>query len=120
MEDFLNLLLPLVVVVLMIVAAYFTTKYIAKKQNTFTSGRLIQVIERVSISRDTYLAIVKVGDKLLLLSTSSGKTELITELDSSLTDQLDKTIKHPDFFEIFSSLIKPKHKAQDGLDEKNQ
>ena len=120
MQDFLNLLLPMLVVVVIIVAAYYTTRFVAKKQNTFTSGRIIQVVERVSLSKDTYLAIVKVGDKLLLLSTSASKTELITELDAALAEQLEKTAKQPDFFEIFSSLLKPKHKAQDGLDDKNQ
>lgn len=110
----------MVVVVIIIVAAYFTTKFVAKKQNTFTSGRLIKIVERVSLSRDTYLAVIKVGDKLLLLSTSAGKTQLVAELDSSLAEQIEKTVKQPDFFEIFASLIKPKHKAQDEMDDKNQ
>ncbi|HBL83421.1 MAG: hypothetical protein A2Y17_04330 [Clostridiales bacterium GWF2_38_85] len=109
MDDFLQLLMPLIVVILVIIAAYFTTRWIAKKQNSFTSGKIIKVIERVMLSKDVFLAVVQVDSKNYLMSISSGKTELLTELDETVVERYKTNGQTGDFMSIFMSALNGKH-----------
>jgi flagellar protein FliO/FliZ len=74
------------------------------KFNLGTSNKYMKVLERLPLSKDNSLAIVKVGDKGYLMSSSTGKIEILKELDSveletikDITEinleQLNKTMK---------------------------
>lgn len=105
-EDSLSLVFPILIVILVILGAYYTTKWIAKKQNSFSSGKIIKVIERVMLSKDVFIAVVKVDTKVYLMSISSGKTELLTELPSKIIDNNNKPIgPTTDFKAILKSLM---------------
>lgn len=97
--------MPLVVVVLIILGAYYTTRWIAKKQNTYVSGRIIKIIERVMISKDVYLAVVQVDTKIYLMSVSAGKTELLSELPPETAEKIKNAQQPEDFLGIFSKLL---------------
>ncbi|MEG0772967.1 flagellar biosynthetic protein FliO [Clostridium sp.] len=75
------------------------------KLNLGTSNKYMKVLERLPLSKENSLAIVKVGDKGYLMSSSTGKIEILKELDSveieTIKDinevnleQLNKTIKN--------------------------
>ena len=108
-QDLLNIILPLIAVVLIILAAYATTKWIAKKQNAYISGRLIKIIERVSISKDVYLAVVQVDTKVYFMSVSAGKTELLSELSPDTVEKIKSSEQPGDFMGILMSLIGSHH-----------
>ena len=107
--EFLDIFLPLIVVVLIILAAYATTKWIAKKQNTYVSGRVIKILERVMISKDVYLAVVQVDTKVYFMSVSAGKTELLSELPLETAEKMKATQQTGDFLGILTSLIGSRH-----------
>lgn len=106
---FSEILIPLIVVVLIILGVYYTTKWIAKKQNTYVSGRIIKIIERVMISKDVYLAVVQVDTKVYLMSVSAGKTELLSELPPETVEKLKAARQSEDFLGIFSKMIGSRH-----------
>jgi flagellar biogenesis protein FliO len=106
---FFEIFLPLIVVVLVILLAYVTVKWIAKKQNTYVSGRMIKIIERVMISKDVYLAIVQVDTKVYFMSVSAGKTELLSELPLETVEKMKASQQSGDFLSIFTSLIGSRH-----------
>lgn len=124
MDDILSLLLPMAVVVLIIVLAYLTTKYIAKRQNSFTSGRIIKVLERVMLGKDTYLSVVQVDTKLYLISASSGKTELLAELPEEITEKYksQEQQRPSDFMGVLMSFIGNKNgdKISKGWNKKDR
>lgn len=75
------------------------------KFNLGTGNKYMKVLERLPLSKDNSLAIVKVGDKGYLMSSSTGKIEILKELDSveinTIKDinevnleQLNRTIKN--------------------------
>lgn len=113
--DFFELAWPLTVVALIIFAAYWATKWISKRQNTYTSGKVIQVLERVMLGKDAYIAVIKVDTKLYLMSVSAGKTELLTELDSALLEKYKPAGTPVDFMSILKNVISGK---QNGGDKK--
>lgn len=104
-----DVILPLLGVVLIIFAAYMATKWIAKKQNTYVSGRIIKIIERVMVSKDVYLAVVQVDTKVYFMSVSAGKTELLGELPLETVERMKATQQSGDFMGIFMNLLGSRH-----------
>jgi flagellar protein FliO/FliZ len=91
--------------------AYLTTKWIAKRQNSFSSGRIIKVLERVMLSKDVFLSVVKVDKKIYLISVSSGKTEMLAELPEEIADKYKIENKSADFMSVLKSFIDNKNKG---------
>ncbi|HAN20849.1 MAG: hypothetical protein A2Y15_04790 [Clostridiales bacterium GWF2_36_10] len=116
----LEIIFPMLIVVLMIFGAYYATKWIAKKQNSFSSGKIIKVIERVMLSKDAFIAIVKVDTKIYLMSISSGKTELLTELPPEIIDNYKTTGPSTDFMSILKSFMNKHDDVPKGRDKKDE
>lgn len=79
----------IVVLALVIVACFFTTKFIAKKMNgvkTFSSAR-IMIIERVMFTADKGMAICKVCTKYYLVSFATNDIKIMAELDPDFFKQ---------------------------------
>ena len=79
--DTLSLIAPMLGVVAVIIFAYLATKWLANRRVVKPTGQRIRVIERVPLTRDTYLALVRVKGKTYLLSVGPGRVEQIGELD---------------------------------------
>lgn len=99
------------VIALILVIGRFGNKF-----NLVTSHKYMKVLERLPLSKDNSLFIVKVGDKGYLLSSSVGKTEILKEFSpielenirelsvSNLTSMSNST-RDLDFNNNFKTLI---------------
>jgi len=85
--DVLSLIAPMLGVVAVIIAAYFATKWLAGHKSLKSTGQRIRVIERVPLTRDTSLALVRVKGRTYLLSVGPGRVDQIGELDRDATPQ---------------------------------
>lgn len=56
---------------------------LGNKFNLTSNNKYMKILERLPLSKDTSLLIVKVGDKGYLMSSSSGKSEILKELSAS-------------------------------------
>lgn len=81
MDSAISILSPLVAVAAVLACAYWTTRWLARRQGSHSSGRHIRVLERVMLGRDTCLALVRVCGTTYLASVSTGRVELIREVD---------------------------------------
>lgn len=61
---------------------YLTFKLSGDKLNKMNNGKHIKVLERTQISRDSSIAVVKVGTKGYVLSISNSKVEKLDELSN--------------------------------------
>lgn len=77
--EILKLIFYLLIFVLVVWGAYYCSKRIAQYSTSYGGSKYMQIIDRMAVSKDTSLAIVKIGDKYLLVSMSSGGTELLRE-----------------------------------------
>lgn len=68
-------------------------------------GRNMKVLEMTQLSKDNSLAIVKVGEEILLISSSNGRVELLKELDKESLDLHTPNVK-PTKFNIAEFLKK--------------
>lgn len=70
----------LIAFVIILLAAYYVTKYFGKAMTGSNQGGNIHVIETVRIAPEKYLQIVEVGGRYFLLSLSKNNLSLISEL----------------------------------------
>jgi flagellar biogenesis protein FliO len=79
--DTLSLIAPMLGVVAVIIFAYLATKWLAGHKSLKSTGQRIRVIERVPLTRDTSLALVRVKGRTYLLSVGPGRVDQISEVD---------------------------------------
>lgn len=78
-------------------AAYFATKYIARKGLNRTNNKNLKIIETVPLGIDKSLLLVKVGEQYLLLGSTQKCITLLTEVGKEKLSITDTT-------EIYNSL----------------
>ena len=105
MEDAISILTPLAAVAAVIAGAYWTTRWMARRNSVHSSGRHIKVLERVMLSKDTCLALVRVCGTTYLASVSTGRVELIREVDPKELTAEDTRRAGNDFVGILAKAL---------------
>lgn len=92
-----NILVIIVYLVLIVLAAYFLTKYVAKRSlkkgmksspsqrggKTKTGfGHLVSVADRIAVDRDKTIMVVEFQGKYYLMSTTADRIECIDQVDA--------------------------------------
>lgn len=101
----------LIGILLLIIVFYFVLWFLKtyRKGNFLKHGNRFKLIDRLILSRETSVCIVKVNKEYLLLSVSATAVRLIKELDKEDFDsiQLDNE-NNVDFKQGFSKCLKDK------------
>ncbi len=116
MEDLISLMMPFLTVTVVIGGAYLATRWMAKSHGNQSSGRNIQVLERVMLAKDTCLALIRVGSRIYLASVAVGKVELIREMEKH--ELPEAAVKKPggDFLGLLTKAVS-KSRQQEGHSE---
>lgn len=104
--DTLSLIAPMLGVVAVILLAYLATRWLANRRVARPAGQRIRVIERVPLTRDTCLALVRVKGRTYLLSVGPGRVDQIGELDDDGTLQGDRKRGEENFGSILSQRMR--------------
>ncbi|MDD6208159.1 MAG: flagellar biosynthetic protein FliO [Clostridiales bacterium] len=97
-----QLLGMLVVFLLILVAAYYTTRIVGKNQSGFNGNRNLKVLETCRVSPNIVIQIIKAGDKYLLIGVSKERVTFLTELSEK---ELNHTESQPDMPAEFHSVL---------------
>jgi len=73
----LKIIIFLPVILLLI---YLSAKIGGGKLQNIQNGRYIKILERVAVSKDNFLMAAKIGEKGYVISSSSGKIEVLMEI----------------------------------------
>ncbi|RXI49505.1 flagellar biosynthetic protein FliO [Clostridium tetani] len=90
---------------------YVFAKYGGSSLQKIQKGRYMSVLDRLPLSKDNALLIVKVGEKVYLVASSQGKVEVIEELNYEEVEKIEKTRKIKEYTsvkEFYSKLINKK------------
>ncbi len=79
-ESLLELLGVIVIFIVVLVACYLTTKFIAGKQLKQKSSGNIQLIETYSIAQNRCLQLLRIGKKYVVISVTKDNVSLLAEL----------------------------------------
>ena len=98
----LRLLLSMIVLAGVLVLAYYTTKFLARTTGSRLASANVRVLEKVMLGKESYLLIVKIQDRVILLGVTPGGIQKLEELD----DYIESNKNTPqDFGKIFAEYI---------------
>lgn len=99
----LKLTLYFAVVIGVLYLAYYATKMIGKTAGARQASANIQVLEKVVLTKDSFLLIVRIQDKVTLLGVTPGGISKLDELDGYEEGELKIT---EDFGTVFAKQLK--------------
>ena len=70
---------------------YLSLKYGGTKLQSIQNGRYIKIIERVPVTKDNYLLVVKMGEKGYVITSAAGKIDILKDLDEDELLKLQDT-----------------------------
>lgn len=73
--------------------AYVSTKFLGVKVSRGMKGKYIKVVDSITLGFDKQVYLVKVGDQLLLISSSNKNIRFITHLDKNLITLDEEDLK---------------------------
>ncbi|HHX57317.1 MAG TPA: flagellar biosynthetic protein FliO, partial [Clostridiales bacterium] len=87
----------------------FSAKFIGKRYGfKGNGGKNIKIIEKVALSQDKLLIIVKVADKTMLLGVTNNKIEKISDVDELSLNVEEPNDKNMDFLSILKNVTNSK------------
>lgn len=69
---------------------YLSVKYGGSKLQQIQNGRYIKVLERVALSKENSLMVVKIGDKAYVMTSATGKVETLLEIDDNEIKKIEQ------------------------------
>ncbi len=112
LESVIELIGLILIFVVVLVACYFTTRFVAGKQMGQKKVGNFEVIETYAIAQNKYLQLVRMGSKYIVISVTKDAIRFVTELeeDDVCRMQTDLSAKGKSFKEILASFSKDKEK----------
>lgn len=88
---------------------YFSLKFGGSKLQNLQSGNYIKILEKVALSKENYILLIKLGNKGYVMSSTKDKNEILYELsDEELTSIENKKIipQYKDLSEFLKDVFK--------------
>jgi flagellar biosynthetic protein FliO len=101
----LQLLGLIIVFILILVATYYTTKFVGSANMMHNRNSNISLVETYRINQNKYIQIIKVGGKYIVVGVSKDHIEYLTEIEEEqliFSEQNGKPVV--DFKTVFSQV----------------
>lgn len=76
---------------------YISIKYGGNKLQDIQNGRYIKILERAAISKENALLVVKIGEKGYVMSSVTGKLEIVSELEKEEISRIESARAIPQY-----------------------
>ena len=104
-NNVLQLLAVMIVFILILVVAYFVTRWVGTNEGKTFFGKNIRVIEGCRVGTNKFIQIVKVGNKFLILGIGKDEISYLGEVEEEdLAIAEDGVRPLPDFKEILTKI----------------
>lgn len=96
--EFITVFLKIIVALIFIVfAIHLSLRLGGSKLQAMQNGKYMKIIERVAVSKDNSLLVVKFGEKAFVLASAQGKVDILRELETEEIKKLEETQKIPQY-----------------------
>lgn len=98
------LLLPFIIILI-----YLSLKFGGAKLQNMQNGNFIKVIEKVALTKENFIMLIKLGDKGYVMSSTKEKSEILYELsyeELALIESKKSLPEYKDFNEFLKELFK--------------
>lgn len=92
---------------------YISVKIGSSKMQTLQNGRYIKILERVGLSKDNGLLVAKIGGKGYVISSCSGKIEILLEVSEEDLKKIEAAKPLPQYSDLKELVEKFKFKKGD-------
>lgn len=100
-------LLLIFVLVLILVAAYFTTRFLSVKGGNLMRGRHMQVKDRLVLSKDKQILLVEISGRFYIVGVSAQQMQLLGVVEGELTPLAQQAPAVPSAFgDMLGKLLK--------------
>jgi flagellar biosynthetic protein FliO len=103
--DFLSALGAVFVVIIIFFLAWFIPRLIGKSTNIGSKGKYITILERVPVSKDAYILLVKAFDKVIVVGVTSGTMTTLGGVDANSINIEDTVTKPQSFADVFKGAV---------------
>ncbi len=107
------LLKIIIVLPFILLLIYISIKYGGSKLQNVQNGRYIKILERVPISKENNILVVKIGDKGYVITSASGKIDIISELEKNEIIKIEVSKTIPQYTNLKDFYNKLKFKKED-------
>lgn len=111
-NSFSDIAFSVVSFLLVIVLAYFATKFIAKKSSNLANSSNIQMIDHINLGHNNRIMIVKIYNNLYILAVNNNRIDVIDNLQydaDNLINKESKNDKSTQTFNYIENFIKGKN-----------
>ena len=109
-ESVMELIGLILIFIIVLVACYFTTRFVAGKQMVQKKMGNFETVETYAIAQNKYLQLIRMGNKYVVISVSKDSVQYITELEENEICRMQKEVsaQGKSFKEILSLISKEK------------
>ena len=102
---FLSMLLSIIGIVVVLVLAYYGSKWLSKKYMSVSGGKHVRIIERTPIAQDKSIVIADILGSKYILGISGHQITLLKDLgEIEISDENPNQVR--EFSEIFKEMLK--------------
>ena len=105
MPEFFQVLAVLVVVIGIFFLAWYIPHLIARRGNFTSRGRNVAILEKLPVSRDSYIMLVKAFDKIVLVGVTPGGMTTLKELEDGDYSPEDINSAQQSFSQVFKTVL---------------
>ncbi len=104
--QFWTMLLKIIIFLpLIIMLIYISIKYGGTKFQSAQNGKYLKIVERIQISKENSILLVKIGNKAYVMSSSASNVQVIYELTEEELKELDENkLNKPSEYEFLKKI----------------
>lgn len=95
-------------IIFVLFLTYFSTKWLSVKATSITNSKYMNIVDKIVLGQNKYLAIVEISNKYYLISITDNNINIIKDLDELELKVSTNTGENIEFNKIFSKFFKHK------------
>lgn len=110
-EFWLMLLKIILALPFILILIYLSLKYGGSKLQHIQNGKYIKILERVALSKENSLLVVRIGEKGYVISSTNNNIQILSEVSSEEISKIEETKIIPQYSslkEFYEKVIKKK------------
>lgn len=106
-KEVFSLIFAIAGIVLVLFLTYYCTRWLSSKTNMGLKSKYMNIVDRIMLGQEKYLAIAEIYGKYYLLSITEKNINILKELEDFIPEpEYEKTVNNIEFNKIFEKFIK--------------
>lgn len=101
-----------------ILLIYISIKYGGGKLQDIQKGKYMKIMDRLPLSKENSLLVVKIGDKAYVISSTHGNVQIMLELTSEDIIKIESSKEIPQYHSLKELYEKLRNKKEDKHEDK--